>query len=182
MQPPPFQKNWLMAPSTTIGPGTSCMREDLFWGLVWVSKVVVLVCTLVSLCPVTSVGVLFRSINSVLLLRGFGVRHCCYLLRGARRVAFHGGFVVGVFYDCVDWSFLLARVPALLGVQGKFGEAFNVFARLRDLGTDTARSSLCRWSRLLRQKESCVSRRTRARCGLSWSPSPETAVPWCMVL
>ena len=71
VQPPPFQKNWLMAPSTTIGPETSCMREDLFWGLVWVSKVVVLVCTLVSLCPVTSVGVLFRSINSVLLLERF---------------------------------------------------------------------------------------------------------------
>ena len=26
-------------------------------------------------------------------------------------------------------------------------------------------------------EKSCVSRRTRARCGLSWSPSPETAVP-----
>ena len=110
------------------------MREDLFWGLVWVSKVVVLVCTLVSLCPVTSVGVLFRSINSVLLLRGFGVRHCCYLLRGARRVAFHGGFVVGVFYDCVDWSFLLARVPALLGVQGEVWRSIQCVCSVEGLG------------------------------------------------
>ena len=31
-------------------------------------------------------------------------------------------------------------------------------------------------------EKSCVSRRTRARCGLSWSPSPETAVPWCGIV
>ena len=100
----------------------------------------------------------------------------------------HGGwrFMVGsslVFSTIVLIGlFFLPESPRYLVFKGKFGEAFNVFARLRDLGTDTARSSLCRWSRLLRQKESCVSRRTRARCGLSWSPSPETAVPWCMVL
>ena len=58
-------------------------------------------------------------------------------------MAFHGGFVVGVFYDCVDWSFLLARVPALLGVQGEVWRSIQCVCSVEGLGGQTQQDRVC---------------------------------------